>query len=96
MRLFTLTRRDVQGFMTAGFWGILGIAGIAFGSLMPGPFEARLPILAGALFTVVVGSAIAVFRARLPQASHVGSLGFAIVAMTAMVSMGPTVRVKPR
>lgn len=94
MRLIALTRRDVMGFMTAGFWVILGVAGMLFAALLPEPIEARLPVFLGGLSTVVIGTGIAIFRARLPHSFHVGSLVFAIGAMITMVSIGPSMASK--
>ncbi|CAM3844191.1 putative bifunctional diguanylate cyclase/phosphodiesterase [Smaragdicoccus niigatensis] len=90
MRLFTLSRHDVMGFMTAGFWIALGLAGVVFALLLPEPQGARLPILVGAIATTASGAAIAVFRARLPQSAHVVFLVFAIAAMATMISLGPS------
>ncbi|MCE5290645.1 MAG: EAL domain-containing protein [Nocardiaceae bacterium] len=90
MRLFTLSRHDVTGLMTAGFWITLGLAGVLFALLLPASPAARLPILVGAVSTTVAGAAIAAFRARLPQSAHVVFLVLAIGAMATMISFGPS------
>ena len=86
-----LTSRDVMGRTTAGFFLVIGVAGIIFGSAMPAPGSNKLAIVGGSAFSIVMGIGVHILRSRLTTNAHLAFIGLAIVVVTVLIGQAPTV-----
>jgi diguanylate cyclase (GGDEF)-like protein len=86
-----LTNREVMGRTTAGFFLVIGIAGIVFGSAMPAPEANKLIIIGGSAFSVVMGIGVHALRSRLTANAHLLFVITAIVVVTVLIGQAPTV-----
>ena len=79
-----------MGRTTAGFFLVIGMAGIVFGSAMPAPESNKLIIIGGSAFSVVMGIGVQIFRSRLTANAHLAFVGLAIVVLTVLIGQAPT------
>ncbi|NMN98240.1 putative bifunctional diguanylate cyclase/phosphodiesterase [Antrihabitans stalactiti] len=86
-----LTNRDVMGRTTAGFFLVIGVAGIIFGSAMPAPDSNKLIIVGGSAFSIVMGIGVHILRSRLTTNAHLAFVGLSIVVVTVLIGQAPTV-----